>query len=42
MSAVADKTLARPPILGEHTAEVLGEIGISVDELKTLQSDGIV
>jgi crotonobetainyl-CoA:carnitine CoA-transferase CaiB-like acyl-CoA transferase len=32
----------RPPELGEHTAEVLAEIGISPDELDLLKRDGVV
>jgi crotonobetainyl-CoA:carnitine CoA-transferase CaiB-like acyl-CoA transferase len=32
----------RPPLRGEHTAEVLAEIGISAGELRSLQSAGVV
>jgi crotonobetainyl-CoA:carnitine CoA-transferase CaiB-like acyl-CoA transferase len=31
-----------PPRLGEHTAEVLGELGLSDDEIATLRDKGIV
>jgi crotonobetainyl-CoA:carnitine CoA-transferase CaiB-like acyl-CoA transferase len=33
---------ARPPLLGEHTAAVLAEIGIDADELERLRVDGVV
>ena len=32
----------RPPLLGEHTEEVLGECGLSVPEIETLQAQKIV
>jgi crotonobetainyl-CoA:carnitine CoA-transferase CaiB-like acyl-CoA transferase len=31
-----------PPLLGEHTDEVLGELGIAPDELVRLRADGVV
>ena len=37
--------LARPtpaPILGEHTDEVLAELGLSSDDIHALRRDGIV
>jgi crotonobetainyl-CoA:carnitine CoA-transferase CaiB-like acyl-CoA transferase len=37
-----DETSARPPALGEHTAEVLGRIGISSRELEELRKQGAV
>ncbi|MFT7245303.1 MAG: crotonobetainyl-CoA:carnitine CoA-transferase CaiB-like acyl-CoA transferase [Candidatus Azotimanducaceae bacterium] len=30
------------PTLGEHNAEVLGEIGLSADEIEALKTDGII
>ncbi len=32
----------RPPILGEHTAEVLATIGIDAAELERLRADGVI
>ena len=32
----------RAPLLGEHNAEVLAEIGVSADELETLRGKGVV
>jgi CoA:oxalate CoA-transferase len=32
----------RPPVLGEHTAEVLASIGIGAAELERLRGDGVV
>jgi len=32
----------RPPLTGEHTAEILGEIGLGNDEIAALMADGIV
>jgi len=29
-----------PPLLGEHTSEVLAELGIAGDELKALEAGG--
>jgi crotonobetainyl-CoA:carnitine CoA-transferase CaiB-like acyl-CoA transferase len=31
-----------PPLLGEHTDEVLGELGYSADDIGTLHRDGVV
>lgn len=31
-----------PPLLGEHTAEILGEIGHTVDEIRVLRSEGVI
>jgi formyl-CoA transferase len=35
-------TRMRPPVLGEHTAEVLASVGIDAAELKRLRSDGVI
>jgi formyl-CoA transferase len=32
----------RPPVLGEHTAEVLASVGIDAAELERLRADGVV
>jgi crotonobetainyl-CoA:carnitine CoA-transferase CaiB-like acyl-CoA transferase len=32
----------RPPVLGEHTAEVLASIGIGAAELERLRGEGVV
>jgi len=31
-----------PPLLGEHTDEILGEVGFSADEIVQLRRDGAV
>lgn len=31
-----------PPLLGEHSAEILAELGLSADEIEALVADGIV
>jgi crotonobetainyl-CoA:carnitine CoA-transferase CaiB-like acyl-CoA transferase len=36
------RPLRRPPVLGEHTAEVLATIGIDAAELERLRNDGVV
>jgi len=36
------RTLMRPPVLGEHTAEVLADIGIDAAELERLRAEGVV
>ena len=33
---------ASPPLLGEHTEEVLGELGLSVVEVARLRERGVV
>jgi crotonobetainyl-CoA:carnitine CoA-transferase CaiB-like acyl-CoA transferase len=33
---------SRPPLLGEHTEEILGEIGYSKDKIEDLQQRNIV
>jgi CoA:oxalate CoA-transferase len=35
-------SLLRPPTLGEHTAEVLGSIGIGADEIERLKNQGVI
>ncbi len=45
VSQFGGTALGRPtpaPILGEHTDEVLGELGLSPDEIRALRRDGIV
>jgi crotonobetainyl-CoA:carnitine CoA-transferase CaiB-like acyl-CoA transferase len=41
-SATAASVRRPPPELGEHTAEVLGELGLSDDEVGDLRTRGIV
>ena len=31
-----------PPLLGEHTAAVLGDLGFSADAIAALRADGVV
>ena len=31
-----------PPLLGEHTAEVLGELGQSAEEIEALAAQGVI
>jgi formyl-CoA transferase/CoA:oxalate CoA-transferase len=31
-----------PPAVGQHTDEVLGELGYSADQLRALHEDGVV
>jgi crotonobetainyl-CoA:carnitine CoA-transferase CaiB-like acyl-CoA transferase len=31
-----------PPLLGQHTREVLGELGLSADDVAVLEADGVV
>jgi formyl-CoA transferase len=36
-------TVTRPPLLGEHTGDLLGELcGIDPDEIRRLREDGVV
>jgi crotonobetainyl-CoA:carnitine CoA-transferase CaiB-like acyl-CoA transferase len=35
--------VTRPsPLYGQHTAEVLGELGYSEEEIRTLAADGVI
>jgi len=38
----AGRPRMRPPVLGEHTAEVLASVGIDAAELERLRADGVV
>jgi crotonobetainyl-CoA:carnitine CoA-transferase CaiB-like acyl-CoA transferase len=38
----AKRPRMRPPVLGEHTAEVLASVGIDASELERLRDDGVV
>ena len=40
LSGTPQQVRRHPPLLGEHTAEVLAELGISADELAQLQAHG--
>lgn len=40
--APGDVTRRPPPRMGEHTAEVLGEVGVGADELEGLRAAGVV
>ena len=42
MSATPGDIRRRAPTLGEHTDEVLGEIGCTTDEIAGLRADGII
>ncbi|HTY56785.1 MAG TPA: CoA transferase [Candidatus Binataceae bacterium] len=42
LSASEDMMHSRPPLLGQHTIEVLGEVGISGDEIEKLRSEGVI
>ena len=37
-----DRPRMRPPMVGEHTAEVLASVGVDTDELERLRADGVV
>ncbi|HTQ24361.1 MAG TPA: CoA transferase [Candidatus Binataceae bacterium] len=37
-----ERTRMRPPVLGEHTAEVLAGVGIDAAELERLRAEGVV
>ena len=40
LSGTPQQVRRHPPLLGEHNAEVLGELGISADELAELKVQG--
>ena len=40
LSGTPQQVRRHPPLLGEHNAEVLGELGISADELAELEAQG--
>jgi crotonobetainyl-CoA:carnitine CoA-transferase CaiB-like acyl-CoA transferase len=42
LSATPGALVSRPPLLGEHNAEILGEIGIGTEEVAALLADGII
>lgn len=39
---IRPETLGPAPTLGEHTAEVLGAMGLSTEDLRRLESDGVI
>jgi len=42
MDATPPSVRRHPPVLGEHTDEVLAEIGCSLEEIEALRREGIV
>jgi len=40
LSETPQQVRKHPPLLGEHTSELLAELGISGDELKALEEGG--
>jgi crotonobetainyl-CoA:carnitine CoA-transferase CaiB-like acyl-CoA transferase len=42
MSATPPEVRRRAPMLGEHTNEILGELGLTGEEIQTLRAQGVV
>ena len=42
MSLTPGEIHSRAPVLGEHNAAILGELGIGLDEIAILAADGII
>jgi len=42
MSGVADRQYSAPPLLGQHSEEILGELGYSPEDIDEFVSDGLV
>ena len=42
MSLTPGEIHSRAPVLGEHNAAILGELGIGPDEIANLAADGII
>jgi crotonobetainyl-CoA:carnitine CoA-transferase CaiB-like acyl-CoA transferase len=42
LSATPAQIKRAPPLLGQHTDEVLGEFGLSGDEVATLRAEGVI
>lgn len=42
MDGEASEIVCPPPLLGEHTAEVLGELGYAQDEIERLRSNNLI
>lgn len=42
MDGEASEIVSPPPLLGEHTAEVLGELGYAQDEIERLRSNNLI
>jgi formyl-CoA transferase/CoA:oxalate CoA-transferase len=42
MSETPGSVRRAPPLLGEHTDEILGELGYALDDIRRLRTDGAV